>query len=700
MIYLVLLLAVIVQSFAGFVLWRLLRPQSGWVELAGMSVVIGTLLAVFSGIVLQPLFGWGWALPGLVALIVWALQLRRSSRFNSAKVEKADRPLAIAVVIGLALAVVSFGLSVRSYPLNWEGSWGGFHGDMAFFEALSRSIPTLGVFDSIFTPGQEIHYHWLAYAWTGQLTTSFDAQPFLVLTRVLPVITLFAGVTLIAAWTRRLSRVSWAPTLAVILLLLGGHLGIVYGSVYNFDSPSQSLSVVWLIGFVLLLLQVWGSRYSRFGIVAVLGLVGLFSAGFMLVKVSTAAVAAAVLVAVVIWQLIQHRRVTVVQAGIVIAGLVPMAIAYFVFLAGGNGGGGIAVGSLLDRASSEQGMNPTVGIIGVALGTGILALGIGVRWVGTLWLATDSRWRARPEFAIGIGLVVSGVGAAIVLNGGQNELWFAAAAAGPLAALSSVGVGNAWECVHSRVAGKQILTAVAVVLSAVVVYVVVWVLWASGPSGNDAWIPTLRWLGPIAGLVVAALLAWLVMILIGVRSLIAGVGLFVLIATLATAPGRLLGVGTGLVGSPPDVRSEFFSPPTDILPYLDQDSVSAIPAGYLQAGEFLRSNSADGDLVATNLTFSTIVPALSGVQTLVSGTGYQTPYGPAGGEQILLEREVDSYGFINAPSVATVAPLCEAGVRWVWIDPNRTGNADWSGFLRSRYEDDSVIVGELDPALC
>ena len=700
MIYLVLLLAVTVQGFAGFVLWRLLRPHSGWVELAGMSVVIGTLLAVFSGIFLQPLFAWGWALPGLVAIIVWALRLRRSSRFNSAEVEKADRPLAIAVVIGFALAVVSFGLSVRSYPLNWEGSWSGFHGDMAFFEALSRSIPTLGVFDSIFTPGQEIHYHWLAYAWTGQLTTSFDAQPFLVLTRVLPVITLFAGVTLIAAWTRRLSCVSWTPTLAVILLLLGGHLGIVYGSVYNFDSPSQSLSVVWLIGFVLLLLQVWGSRYSRFGFVAVLGLVGLFSAGFMLVKVSTAAVAVAVLVAVVIWQLIQHRRVTVVQAGIVISGLVPMAIAYFVFLAGGNGGGGIAVGSLLDRASSEQGMNPTVGVIGVAVGTGILALGIGVRWVGTLWLATDSRWRVRPEFAIGIGLVVSGVGAAVVLNGGQNELWFAAAAAGPLAALSAVGVGNAWECVHSRAAAKRVLTGLAVVLSAVAVYVVVWVLWASGPSGNNVWIPTLRWLGPIAGLVVAGLLAWFVMVLIGARSLMAGVGIFVVIATLATAPGRLLGVSTSSVGSLPDVRSEFFSPPATIIPYLDQELFYSIPAGYLRAGEFLRSNSSDGDLLVTNLTSSSIAPALSGLQTLVSGTMYQTPYGAAGGEGLLLAREADSYGFVDAPSAGTAAPLCEAGVRWVWINPERTKNADWSGFVTIGYEDDNVIVGELNPALC
>ncbi len=697
MIYLVLLLALVVQSFAGFVLWRWLRPQSGWVELAGMSVVIGTLLAVFSGIVLQPLFAWGWALPGFVALIVWALRLRH---FKGGEVEKVDRPLVIALVIGFALAAFSFGLSVRSYPLNWEGSWSGFHGDMAFFEALGRSIPTLGVFDSIFTPGQAIHYHWLTYAWTGQLTTSLDAQPFLVLTRVLPVVTLFAGVTLIAAWTRRLSNVSWAPTLAVILLLLGGHLGIVYGSVFNFDSPSQSLSVVWLIGFVVLLVQVWGSRYSRIGFVAVLVLVGLFSAGFMLVKVSTAAVAAAVLVALVLWQLIQHRKVSVIQFGIVIAGLVPMAVTYFVFIAGGNGGGGIAVGSLLDRASSEQGMNPTVGVLGVALGTGILALGIGARWMGTLWLATDSVWRARPEFAIGIGLVGSGVGAAVVLNGGQNELWFAAAAAGPLAALSAVGVGNAWEFVSSRVTGKRVLSVLAVVLSALVVYVVVWVLWTTGPSGGNVWIPTLRWLGPIAGLVVAVLLAWLVTVLIGARSLMVGVGIFVAIATLATAPGRLLGIGTGLVGSPPNVRNEFFSPPTTMIPYLDQESVSAIPSSYLRAGEFLRSNSSRGDRLVTNLSFSSIVPALSGLQTVISGTWYQTPYGSSGGEGLLLAREAASFAFINQPSAATAAPLCEVGVRWVWIDPDRTENRDWSGFVTIRYEDDSVIVGELNSALC
>jgi hypothetical protein len=663
-----------------------------------MSLVLGTLLAVFSGILFQPIFAFGWAIPGLAGLLIWVFTLRRGFRVQP--FAGFDWPLAVAVMIGGVLAALSFGLSVRNYPLDWEGSWSGFHGDMAFFEALGRSIPVFGVFDSIFTPGQSIHYHWLTYAWAGQLTTSLDIQPFFVLTRVLPLVTLVAGVTLIASWTRRLSQVSWAPSLAVVLLLLGGHLGVVYGSVFNFDSPSQSLSVAWLIGFVVLLSHVWVSDYSRIGFMVVVIVVGLFSAGFMLVKVSTAAVAAAAIVALVLWQVIQHRRISGAQIWVVVAGLGPMTVAYFIFIAGGNGGGGISLGSLLDRASSEQGMNPTVGIIGVALGTVILALGLGVRWVGVLWLATDRDWRAQPEFAIGIGLVIAGVGAAIVFNGGQNELWFAAAAAGPLAALSAVGAGSAWEFVQSRASRNRSLVPVLVLMSALVAYLIVWILWSTGPSGGNVWEPTLRWLGPLAGIAAACALAWLVMVIAGSRSFMVVVAVFVLIATLATAPGRLLGVGTGLVGSPPTVRSEFFSVAPLQAPFVDREPIYEIPASYLRAGEFLRAEGAGGDLVVTNLTNSSLVPALSGLQTLVSGTAYQGPYGPAGGQELLLAREAATFAFLNQPSSITAGPLCAAGVRWTWIDPRRTLDSDWQDFVEIRFSSDEVLIGELDRTLC
>jgi hypothetical protein len=458
--------------------------------------------------------------------------------------------------------------------------------------------------------------------------------------------------------------------------------------------------VVWLIGFVVLLSHVWVSHYSRIGFMVVVIVVGLFSAGFMLVKVSTAAVAAVGIVALVLWQVIQHRRISGAQIWIALAGLAPMTIAYFSFIAGGNGGGGISLGSLLDRASSEQGINPAVGIIGVALGTVILALGIGVRWVGTLWLATDRDWRARPEFAIGIGLVIAGVGAAIVFNGGQNELWFAAAAAGPLAALSAFGAGSAWEFVQARVSRNRSLVPGLVLVSALVAYLIVWVLWSTGPSGGNVWEPTLRWLGPIAGIVVACALAWLVMVVSGSRSFMVVVAVFVLIATLATAPGRLLGVGTGLVGSPPTVRSEFYSVAPLQAPLVDREPIYEIPANYLRAGEILRAEGTSGDRVITNLTYSTLVPALSGLQTLVSGTAYQGPYGPAGGEELLLAREAATFAFLDQPSAATARPLCEEGVRWVWIDPRRTLDSNWQDYAEIRFSSDEVLIGELDQTLC
>jgi len=39
-------------------------------------------------------------------------------------------------------------------------------------------------------------------------------------------------------------------------------------------------------------------------------------------------------------------------------------------------------------------------------------------------------------------------------------------------------------------------------------------------------------------------------------------------------------------------------------------------------------------------------------------------------------------------------------VRWVWIDPSRTQNVDWTGFMSVSFEDEGVIIGELDPGLC
>ena len=44
------------------------------------------------------------------------------------------------------------------------------HPDMPFFQALSTSLARLGPLDSAFMSGAQVRYHWLTYAWVGQVT--------------------------------------------------------------------------------------------------------------------------------------------------------------------------------------------------------------------------------------------------------------------------------------------------------------------------------------------------------------------------------------------------------------------------------------------------------------------------------------------------------------------------------------------------
>jgi len=349
-------------------------------------------------------------------------------------------------------------------------------------------------------------------------------------------------------------------------------------------------------------------------------------------------------------------------------------------------------------------MNPTVGALGVALGTAILVLAIAARWLGVLWLATDRAWRAKPEFAVGLGLVAAGAGSVVLFNGGQNELWFAAAAAGPLSALCAVGVAQAWTyvCSRSKFTGAKfvIISWISILIASAVIFLVVWLLWATGPSGGNVWAPTSRWLAPILGIGLSLLIGFVFARILGIRSPVAGIAVMVIVVTFAAAPGRLLGIGTGQVGASPVKRTEFFSIPELSEPFIDQENFTDLPAQFLAAGEFLRLNANSEDRVATNVTRSAIVPAVTGLQTIVSGTWYQAPYGARGGEVILLDREKLSYSFIDSPSAATLAPLCELGATWVWIDSDRTEQTDWSQYLMIDFEADGVIVGRIIKESC
>lgn len=698
-----LVVLVALQGVAGAVIWGRATARRDPVEMVGMGLALGTILALFSGLILQLLGvpAWAWSLPGIVVVAWWLIRRVRGRSPVSDPVLRVEGAVWVALAVGSLLGAVFILGNLGNYPLDWTGSWTRYHPDMAFFEAVAGSIVHLGPWDSVFHPGAQIRYHWLTYAWSGQLTEVTGVAPFVVLTRVLPVVAVMAAVTIIASWSRRVSRVPWVPTLAVVLLMTGGFLGATYGGVLNFDSPSQSLGIVWLLAYSVVLSQLVlpGSDRARTAALVVMLLVLSFALGGGKVSAAAPAVAGVLLLALLaVVRREAWRARTVVAAVVTVFGV---AAAYLLILSGAAGSGGLGFFNLIDRASSQQGLNPVDGVAGVIAGTGILLVAMAARWAGLGWLALAPSSRWQPMTVFGVGLAASGLVSVVVFNG-LNEIWFGLAAAAPLAVLTSQGAGEAAEHLARSTGRRGSIVASCVVASAVV-YGVVWMLWTTGASGGNLFVGTARWLGPLAGVALAAI-GGLAVALAFTRSRrwAAAAAATVVILVFATAPGRLLGVGTGQVGvQQPGLREEWFSISTGpLVRERDGTVIGDWTSDRMDAARWLRANAGPDDLLATNLTFSPFVPGVTGMSTYVSAIQYQGPYGRPAEIPDLVEREAQVWDFIEGPSVGTIAPLCQAGVDWLWVEPAITSVRDWAPYASAAFANDDAIILRLNPEQC
>ena len=224
-------------------------------------------------------------------------------------------------------------------------------------------------------------------------------------------------------------------------------------------------------------------------------------------------------------------------------------------------------------------------------------------------------------------------------------------------------------------------------------------LWTTGSGGVSY-----RWLGPILG-VVGALGAG---VLLGRSSRLTGSrwgrSLAMAIVTLVAmaAPSRLLGVGSSEFGVMPEtgLSTATFSPFLPFVESIDRTIVTSWSADQVDAADWLAATASDDDLVATNVTFSPLVPALVARRMLIADIMHQGPYGRPDLLPELLRRERASWAFIDAPSDQTVAPLCAAGVDWLWVDPARTGTRDWLPYAAIAYRATDVILLRLDQGSC
>jgi hypothetical protein len=292
--------------------------------------------------------------------------------------------------------------------------------------------------------------------------------------------------------------------------------------------------------------------------------------------------------------------------------------------------------------------------------------------------------------------VVVGVASIAVLSGGFNDLWFAVAASAPLAVLSTDGIARAvmWLGPERR---RRVIIGV---LLALVIAVLVAGVWATGTTGiiGNGW----RWAGPLVGLglgMVIGLSATLAGRKWSLRTALA----FTIIALVAMAiPSRVIYAlaepfsrATAGIWSP-----VLFTTQDDFVTLIDQDQTPGWTDQQAAAGAWLRANARADDLVATNATRSALVPALTRLQTFASDLRLQTPYGRADDVALALDREAAAWLFIDAPSQESFAPLCAAGVDWIWVDPNRTPVDSWEPFAAPAWTSADALILAVDTSLC
>lgn len=659
------IMTVVAQTAAGSVWWLALRnqPRMSWSEVVGMGIALGSIASLLVGVVLRPLLGpWGLVAPAIVTLAIVIARLGwLRARINTCQFPPAHLvAVAIGILAGLTIIIGNW----MRVPLS--AITDASYADIYFQEALARSIATSGPGPSIFMVGGELPYHWFVYGWIGQIGEAAGSEPFVMLTRLLPVVAVIAMVLLAIAWTtllpiraRALPR--WVPALAALLVVFAGYPGALYGSILNFDSPSQSIATVWLLGFGVALVQFLNGG-SRALVIAV----ALLALALVGGKVSHAAVAAAGLTLLFFVGLIVHAP-WVRRAGVVLlVSALTMGLAYLWVLRGAALEENITE-ALAVKASTWQGLDPVLGRWGVPLGTIGLLLAMLARPAGLIALLARKTQRTDPAVLWTVGCLIAGLGAVIVLREGINETWFILAASAPAGALSAVGIGVAFAALARDGLARPMLMAL---LIAIPISLVVMILSWNWPVDPESPAPRLLpWLATITPWLLAPIGAWILLQLRGatsdLRAVIALALGVVVLTSIGTRPAAAwtaqrpvltqIGVVQPSTGEPAPL------PPGAPDP-------QAVDADRIAALQWLALNADPTAIVATTNPISAQIPAITGLRTYLSGALYQAGLGPTGSRMEVERRLEVLAGVASQNWNLQMDDLCAAGVDYLWVE--------------------------------
>jgi hypothetical protein len=229
---------------------------------------------------------WWWLYPLTIAIFSISTLNYLSSKYttNQTKIKRTYVPI---LFIGF---MISLHLSSRN------DFWIVMSNDQVFSESLSWSTFKWGNNDSPFVAGTPINYHWFVLLWSGITSSVTNAESWIVITRVLPIVSFLGISALIWTITKNIYGKLSAPIIAMFFLILYSNN---FGGTFTkyIVSPTFLLSCVWLLAFANSVFSFYRKPSLKFAMLSVCLLFVTFGG-----KVTNGAVGiSALLFALTIW---------------------------------------------------------------------------------------------------------------------------------------------------------------------------------------------------------------------------------------------------------------------------------------------------------------------------------------------------------------------------------------------------------------
>ena len=565
--------------------------------------------------------------------------------------------------------------------------WKVISNDQVFSESLSWSLFNWGNNDSPFAAGTPISYHWFVLLWSGITSSATNAQSWVVITRVIPIISFLGIFCLTWKMTWGIYKKYSAPIFSSLFLIFYSN-NFYLSFTRAMASSTFLLSCVWLLAFA----------NSIFAFYRKPSLKVVFLSSFLLFmtfggKVMNGAIGmSAMLFALLIWFLAKNSKTNRLMILIlVMISLISLVLIYFVMYNNNQPGN---VNTLITRSLIPIQLGllpPDKDGLYLFLGNLFVFTSMMLPLVATSIYATKRIFRFKFEVWFIVGSIISALILSFMTSHpGVSQLYFWSAS---LVFVSILTPAVFYDGITPKFKLSALLPSTLIVLAAAFVSTFIWDRSTLEQTLFGA--TRLKLIALSVGL--ASVLTLTTVFNLSFKKLIGEnfrfkhsllLGIFILF-------NLGLGVNQQVENFVNRSQTEMSDP--------DNHDLITGSLDHLEILNWIRANTERSDVVATNrfcipgigycISKWQLVSAVSHRRMLFEGGYYELPSIP---DQELLNRYVLSSDFGINPSPIGLRRMCDYGVKWYFYDHSVAQPLDtWEPYAVIQLQNQGVSLLRL-----